>query len=105
MKELNFDLLGDFLLWFQIWFIYDQSIKKKEKESHPDSDDLIKKLLELKNYQRLGNQLWNLDKNFYEHFYIHLLRQKKRIFFLRENFSDIDQLIESYKGFKLKQKE
>lgn len=106
MKELNFDLLGDFLFMASnLVYLRSEYQEKKEKESHPDSDDLIKQLLELKNYQRLGNQLWNLDKNFYEHF-LHspLATKKKDLLFLRENFSDMDQLIESYKAFKLKQK-
>lgn len=105
MKELNFDLLGDFLyMASNLVYLRSEYQEKKEKEIHSDSDDLAQKLLELKRYQQLGSKLWSLDKNYHEYFlHAPLITKKKDLEFLRENVLLIDQLIDSYKAFKLKQ--
>lgn len=105
MRELNFDLLGDFLyMASNLVYLRSEYQEKKEKDIQSGSDDLASKLLELKKYQQLGLKLWSLDKNYHEHFlHASLITKKKDLEFLRENVLLVDQLIDSYKAFKLKQ--
>ncbi len=105
MKDLNFDLLADFLHMATtlVFLRSEQKLFTDKKESA--ADDLIAQLEILKKYQDLGRKLWNLDKNYYE-YYLHppLSSKRKELQSELEGILPLDLLLESFIEFKAREK-